>query len=69
MNICNLLVSLIFRRGKMKIFRIYFVVLLMSFKRKDKNLILTFNYHPSYAEGYSGVIFNVEKIFNLIIRI
>ena len=39
------------------------VVLLMSFKGKDKNLILTFNYHPSYAEGYSGVIFNVEKIF------
>ena len=39
------------------------VILLMSFKGKDKNLILTFNYNPSYAEGYSGVIFNVEKIF------
>lgn len=40
------------------------VVLLMSFKGKDKNLILTFNYDPSFAEGYSGVIFNVEKILN-----
>ena len=40
------------------------VVLLMSFKGKDKNLILTFKYDPSYAEGYSGVIFNVEKILN-----
>jgi len=39
------------------------VVLLMSFKGKDKNLILTFNYDPSYAEGYSGVLFNIEKIF------
>ena len=39
------------------------VVLLMSFKGKDKNLILTFNYHPSYAEGYSGVIYDVQKIF------
>ena len=39
------------------------VVLLMSFKGKDKNLILTFKYHPSYAEGYSGVLFNIEKIF------
>ena len=38
-------------------------ILLMSFKGKDKNLILSFKYHPSYAEGQSGVIYEVEKIF------
>ena len=44
---------------------IFKIVLLMSFKGKNKNLILTFKYDPSYAEGYSGVIFNVEKILNI----
>ena len=39
------------------------VVLLMSFKGKDKNLILSIRYHPDNAEGYSGIIYEVEKIF------